>query len=108
MIRDFRPNSNKWMPGTVLSALGPVTYHVEVEKGKVLKRHVDHLRERMVINEGRAPTQPNTSAIQDNFDYPALSPTPAPGAAVTAPGDVPPRRYPDRDRRPPQRLMFLV
>ena len=108
MIRDFRPNSNKWMPGTVLSALGPVTYHVEVEKGKVLKRHVDHLRERMVINEGRAPTQPDTSAIQDNFDYPALSPTPAPGAAVTAPGDVPPRRYPDRDRRPPQRLMFVV
>ena len=108
MIRDFRPNSNKWMPGTVLSVLGPVTYHVEVEKGKVLKRHVDHMRERMVINEGRAPTQPDPSAIQDNFDYPALSPTPAPGAAITAPGDVPPRRYPDRDRRPPERLMVVV
>ena len=43
MVHDFHPNSDKWISGTMLSQLGPVTYNVEVEKRKVLKRHVDHM-----------------------------------------------------------------
>ena len=109
MVRDFRPNSDKWIPGTVLSQLGPVTYTVEVEDGKTLKKHVDHIRERMSIAKDSAPAQSDTSEVQDNYQYTAVTPTPPPDAAIAEPRvDVPARRYPDRDRRPPQRLMFII
>jgi len=68
MVRDFRPNSDKWIPGKVHSQLGPDTYNVEVENGKILKRHVDHMREQMVINEDCMSAQPDAT-IQDNFHY---------------------------------------
>jgi len=77
----------------------------EVENGKILKRHVDHMREGMVINEDRTSAQPDAT-IQDNFHYP--SPTPPPEVAAEPDASIPTRRYPDRDRRPPQRLMFVV
>ena len=109
MVRDFHPNSDKWIPGTVLSQLGPVTYTVEVEGGKTLKKHVDHIRERMSIAKDSAPAQSDTSEVQDNYQYPVVTPTPPPDAAIAEPRvDVPARRYPDRDRRPPQRLMFII
>ena len=69
-------------------------------------QHVDHMRERMVISEDRTSAQPD-AIIQDNLHYP--SPTPPPEAIVAEPNArVPTRRYPDRDRHPPQRLMFVV
>lgn len=55
IVRDFRLNSKKWIPGEVLSQLGPVTYIVEVENGKDLKRHVDHMRERFSNNKDDPP-----------------------------------------------------
>ena len=85
MVRDFRPNSDKWIPGTVLSQLGPVTYTVEVEDGKTLKKHVDHIRERMSIAKDSAPAQSDTSEVQDNYQYPAVTPTPPPDAAIAEP-----------------------
>ena len=43
MVQDFRPNTSKWMKSVVIQQLSPVIYTVEVD-GKLLKRHVDHLR----------------------------------------------------------------
>ena len=45
MVRDFRLNTDKWIPGTVVEPLGPVTYKVQVEGGNILKRHIDHVLE---------------------------------------------------------------
>ena len=42
MVMDYR-SSNKWIPGIVLKKLGPVTYSVEIDNGKVVKRHIDQL-----------------------------------------------------------------
>ena len=67
MVRDFRSNSHKWMKGIVLQQLGPVTYTVEVD-GKLLKRRVDHLRQR---SESASPPESRTDhTIHNNFQYP--------------------------------------
>ena len=46
-IRDFRPNAPcKWMPGTVLSSVGPLHYTVSTQGGLQRKAHIDHLQRR--------------------------------------------------------------
>ena len=45
MVRDFCLNTDKWIPGTVVESLRPVTYKVQVEGGNILKRHIDHVLE---------------------------------------------------------------
>ena len=96
MVRDFR-HSNKWIPGVVLMKLGPVTYNVEVEQGLIWKRHIDQLTERTV----NQPTSSdlNEEHIQDNFQPPDQP------SDVPIQGVVEPRRYPQRDHRPPDRFM---
>ena len=44
MARNFHSGA-KWVPGTVIAQRGPVSYRVEVQGGRVWRRHVDHLRE---------------------------------------------------------------
>lgn len=36
----------KWIPGTIESSTGPLSYTVVTENGQVLKRHVDQIRRR--------------------------------------------------------------
>ena len=43
MAKDFRAQ-NKWIPGVIVDSSGPVSYNIELQDGKVIKRHVDHLR----------------------------------------------------------------
>ena len=45
MARVFTGN-NKWLPGTIMSSLGPLSYQLTLENGKIIKRHIDHLRQR--------------------------------------------------------------
>ena len=40
MVKDYR-NSNKWIRGTILKKLDPVTYTVDVGNGFLWKRHID-------------------------------------------------------------------
>ena len=42
MVRNKRPGK-KWAPGVIKKQLGPLTFLVEVEKGILWKRHIDHL-----------------------------------------------------------------
>ena len=71
----------------MLSQLGPVTYDVEVEKGKVLKRHVDYMQEQMVINDDCPSVQPVKNTIQDNFHYPAVFPASLPDTVEESKND---------------------
>ncbi|KAK4321215.1 hypothetical protein Pmani_007945 [Petrolisthes manimaculis] len=34
----------EWVPGTILSATGPLSYIIKLVVGRVVKRHVDHIR----------------------------------------------------------------
>lgn len=49
MVRDFR--LHEWIPRTIEESLGPVTYRVQVERGSILKRHIDHIWERLETKE---------------------------------------------------------
>ena len=69
MVRDFRQTS-KWIPGIVLRKLGPVTYHVGVESGKVLKCHIDHLTQHTEQLPVVTDATLKDSTVQDNFQYP--------------------------------------
>ena len=104
MVRDFRSNSHKWMKGIVLQQLGPVTYTVEVD-GKLLKRRVDHLRQR---SESASPPESRTDhTIQDNFQYPEPHTELSEQVCSDEPSPQEPlfQCYPRRDRQPPDRLM---
>ena len=105
MVRNYS-DKDKWIPGTVLKKLGPITYHVDVGNGRVLKRHIDQLLQ--CPEYSQPPTLSETSSVNspiaDNFSYPDDQDTTA-----TRPNHesvkVDERRYPQRDRRPPDRFM---
>ena len=45
MARDYRTKHHpSWLPGTVLSVVGPLSYLVEIKEGATWKRHIDQLR----------------------------------------------------------------
>ena len=73
VVRDFR-HPNKWIPGVILRILGPVTYHVEIENGKVVKRHIDHLAHRPAPPTGVAVSTSEDATVRDNFHYPEIDP----------------------------------
>ncbi len=111
MVRDYR-GDNKWTAGTILRKLGPVTYHVDVGRGQVWKRHLDQLRHRG--SEFREPaTDPINSSVDGNDFIPFEQDAPPPpeeDAPGPLPGIDPPReptpvreRYPRRERHPPER-----
>ena len=103
MVRDFRPHTSKWMKGVVIQQLGPVTYTVEVE-GKLLKRHVDHLRQ---WSGSASSTSVNDHTIQDNFTYSESYPDEPQETSGENEGlEDSTHRYPRRDRHPPDRLTF--
>ena len=44
-VKNFGRGS-PWLPGVVQEARGPVSYTVELEDGRVVRRHVDYVRVR--------------------------------------------------------------
>ena len=103
MVRDFQQHS-KWIPGVVLRKLGLVNYNVEVENGKVWKRHIDHLTQRTEQLPVIHATLED-STVLDNFQYPEFK-QPIQEPVVN---DCQPlrNRYPQRVRQPPDRLIDL-
>ena len=44
-VHDFsRKQSSKWLSGTITQLLGPRSFKVELSNGKLVRRHVDHIR----------------------------------------------------------------
>ena len=69
MVRDFRLNTDKWIPGTVVESLRPVTYKVQVEGGNILKRHIDHMLEQLGTEEH--------TISEESFQYADMAHTPS-------------------------------
>ena len=89
--------SDKWIPGTVIQQLGPVTYTVQISNGRIVKRHVNQLQPLHGNQESSDTTESDT--VLDNQCYPTVEPVPEP------PGpNEPERRYPLRNRHPPLRF----
>ena len=89
-----------WLPGVVQEARGPVSYTVELEDGRVVRRHVDHVRV-------RTPTDgvPQEADEADDF-FPVDIPTPSSDLSVAPAGPSAGPRRSSRPRHPPDRLVF--
>ena len=123
MVKNFRSGPD-WLPGEIVQLLGPLTYLVDVGNGRFWKRHVDHLKDYALKH---LPETPNTE-LESEIDVditpsaeagsapsvPEVTPTHTPTMSDTAgttaeatspavPPMAPTRRYPVRDRRPPDR-----
>ncbi len=107
MLKDFRTNST-WLPGSIVQQTGPASYKVEIGDGRILRRHLDHIRDRIhsfstTESSQDDITNPNdfddTAAHNDLQDFEVSTPpdeSPSTGA-LTA------RQYPQRNRNRPDR-----
>ena len=59
MAKNFCSGSS-WIPATIVSKLEPLSYLIETDNSKVMRRHVDHLKSRFRVNESesQSPTIP--------------------------------------------------
>ena len=99
MVRDYR-GPIKWIPGVVIKKCGPVTYHVEIAKGRTVKRCIDQLRLRDSNTEAPLVTQEESNVL-DNYQYPSPE-----RDLPTQSSSVSECRYPQRVRRPPDRFVL--
>ena len=120
--KDFSTTPVSWTPGKVVKVTGPLSYQVELLDRRVVRRHVDAVRDRQVQYPRPQPQEEVTS---DDDLYlpdgpPPAPPTvtpPQPAPAGTAPVTAPPTRsrrgHPaptlptrqsTRSRAPPDRL----
>ena len=61
----------KWIPGEKVNTTGPLSYSIQIENGRILRHHVDHIKSRSVISVN-SPSQPYTI---DTMEF-HLFPTP--------------------------------
>jgi hypothetical protein len=88
--RNYR-EGDKWIPASVATRLGPLTYKVRVNESLVWKRHVDQLKPR-----------PDDDSFFTNNE---AVPEPVVDDRAQEPAEAQ-RRYPLRDRKPPERYGF--
>ena len=43
LVRNFAAGE-QWIPGHIIEPVGPVSFIVELEDGRIFKRHQDHIR----------------------------------------------------------------
>ena len=43
-VKNFASADPNWLPGKIVAVRGPVSYDIQLKDGKVLHRHIDHLR----------------------------------------------------------------
>ncbi len=109
-VKDF-PNAKKWLPGKIVDVRGPLSYHVELNDGRIVRRHVDAVHDRAapesVEEDQNDQTIPpvqlgNTDTETLDTDTEALD-TDTERQAETEPQDSPPIRTSSRIRSPPDR-----
>ena len=97
--RNFAAGS-AWLEGVVSCILGPLSYQVDLDDGRTVRRHVDHLRARSAASTGHTD-RPREEAED-------MLPSPRVQAQPTSPTDEPGAHEPptelrrsDQARRPP-------
>ena len=109
MARDFRHGN--WQPGVITSIGGPLSYKVTLDDGRTWNRHIDHIRAReyeiIAPPSTLVPRETSSGEPNDFFDGPGPLEDPSQDETNNL-EDPPPqpvaRRYPARDRKPPDRL----
>lgn len=102
MVRDYR-GRNKWLPGVIVKQTGPVSFQVEVstaEGVRVWRRHQDQVIHAKPVESSQSdswqlPLPDIPVSVVNGSQGPDLDPGVADMASTSQ------RRYPRRDRRPP-------
>ena len=108
----------KWIPGTIVQETGPVSARIELEDGTVVRRHHDQLVARPAESSSPGVALPITSPMQQEGMDPEIIMPGVNDPEVAHGGREPPsatmirdsgpttpvRRYPARNRNPPQRF----
>ena len=98
-VKNFTAGPN-WLPGCIRSLRGPLSFEVELDDGRVVKRHVDHVRSRR-----RAPSmdEPSNGDMDDvPLPWPSESTEPVDASSSESSHSTTPRRS-TRTRGPPDR-----
>ena len=90
LIKKFNNTGPKWLQGHIIQPVGPLSYLVKLTDGRTFRRHVDHLQKSSITSN----TIPGT-VLEDYSDVVF------PDQVTQNNNDT--RRYPIRDRRPPER-----
>ena len=115
IARNYSGHS-KWVPGTVHTQLGPLSYEVEIEPNLIWRRHTVQLKACNVRATDHSPVLhpvPSPTTIENHGEQ-VVDPSEQPEAnsvaeySVSTPPSqvehVPVKRYPTRVRKPPARL----
>ena len=116
MTRNYRSGPD-WIPGTITARKGPVTFTVCVENGQLWKRHVDQLKSLSAMSPqtefahssdsdtdfNMIPTTPTSNQEQSD---PESNQATSPEVEISNPTSSA-SRYPQRNCRPPDRLMYF-
>jgi len=122
-IRNFdRGSSNIWLPGNIIQTMGPLSFQIALSDGRIVRRHINCICKRCVeltkdFSDGLMDTTSNSSEPvplqtvspqSDTSESEQSEPEQDLPAAVSTPEgyDSPQRRYPRRNRRPPDRYGY--
>ena len=117
-VENHRRGGDKWLAGKIVEVTGPVSFRVQLADGSVSRCHQDQLRTR--VNQSAAASASTESAESGSDDFPEVTTppsfipptkiaqqsesesTPDTATASTVESTVTTeRRYPARDRQPP-------
>ena len=42
-MRNFAGTGSTWLPGVLIEARGELTFHIQLDDGRVFRRHIDHI-----------------------------------------------------------------
>lgn len=61
-VESFSTLSNRWIEGEITESSGPVSYKIKLNSGKIIRRHIDHIR------VGKPHTPESKGDIPNSFD----------------------------------------
>lgn len=86
---DFSSTTEKWVPGIVQKVTGPLSYHIQLSDGRVIRRHVDNVRSRSTeddVTESNA--EQSTEDISPALQGVEIEPEPDPEATRVPPAEI--------------------
>ena len=99
-------SGEKWLPGTIVSKKGPVSFEVELSSGQKCHRHQDQLRRRAVVEQNTSESEDSDLDFgieNDLTEAGELTTDPVPEPVSTPAQETGNRRYPSRVRSAPDR-----
>ena len=100
MVRDYRDNTNKWTDAKITEKTGPLSYKVTTGEQGNWRRHADQMLSTSYERPRHVESTPDVS-VENPIGTDS-------GSANAQHEDIQPapRRYPLRDRKPPERLSY--